>query len=139
MSRDSRLMQLALKVAELSSHPRFPMGAIIAHGSRVIAIGTNKYKTHPLQKSHHNGGQGISIHAELDAILKITSRQLRGGQMYIARLLHDGSPGNARPCVVCRNLLLTSSIYVVCYSIGGDRFVQEDLRYEQKDLEEDSL
>jgi len=134
MSRTIKLVQLALKVAELSDH-RFSMGAVIARGSRVISFGVNKYKTHPLQINHHTGRLGGSIHAELDAILKAPYRYRKDSQMCIGRVLKDGSPGNARPCKNCCKLLSDSGIYIIAYSTSSGDVVKEDLRNGRKELE----
>lgn len=138
MSRDIKFIRLALEVAGLSNH-KFPMGAVITQGSRIISVGTNKYKTHPLQRNHHTNELATSIHAELDAVLRAPYAKRRGSQISIARLLDDGTSGIARPCKFCRELLLDSGIYIVVYSMLENQFIKEDLRYGEKKLEENSF
>jgi len=128
MSREARLIQLTAKIAELSAH-RFQIGAIVARGSRIISMGVNKYKTHPLQKNHHTNDSGGSIHAELDALLKVHPAKRKGSQIYVVRLLADGSFGNAEPCKFCKDLLITAGIYCVVHSVA-DGHIKKDLRYD---------
>lgn len=127
MARDTKFIKITIEIAKLSTH-RFPTGAVITRGSKIISFGINKYKSHPLQRNHHTGEIGTSIHAELDAILKVPRDKRIGASIYVVRLLRDNSTGNAKPCKCCRKLLITENIYVVVYSIGNNKFIREDLR-----------
>jgi deoxycytidylate deaminase len=127
MCRDIRYAYLAINASLLSSHPRYPMGSVIIHRSKVISFGINKIKTHPLQKNPHTGNHGF-IHAELDAIIKSQSRTLNNHQIYTARLLKNNSLGNAKPCKSCREILLSYGIHIVNYSLEDNKFIKEDLR-----------
>lgn len=127
MGRDIKFIKVAIEVAKLSTH-RFPTGAVITRGSKIISFGINKYKTHPLQRNHHTDELGTSIHAELDAILKVPRDKGIGASIYIVRLLKNNFTGNAKPCKYCRKLLIAENIYIIVYSIGNNKFIKEDLR-----------
>lgn len=113
MTRDEHLIKLALKVAAKSQH-KFPMGAIIAAGNRILAFGINKYRTHPQQINHYTNDIGGSIHAELDAIISCCNSN--GATIYIARLFKDGTAGMAKPCVLCQNIIETAGIKKVVFT-----------------------
>ena len=113
MTRDERLIKLTLKVAEKSQH-RFPIGAIIAIGSRILSLGINKYRTHPQQINHHTNEVGGSIHAELDAI--ISCQNTKDATIYIARLLSNGDAGLAKPCKICQKIIESCGIKKVVYT-----------------------
>ena len=111
----------------MSNHYRYPMGAVITKGSRVLSFGTNKVKTHPKQRNPHTGNRGF-IHAEFDALLRAPYIHYSNSQIYVARLLKDGTVGKARPCKSCTELLLSHGIYIVIYSLEENKFIKEDLR-----------
>jgi deoxycytidylate deaminase len=125
MSRDERMIGLAIKISGLSTH-RCQMAAVIARGNRVVSIGVNKNKSHPKQINPHTGNQGASIHAELDAILGKPEEVLKGADIYIGRRLKDGSWGLARPCNQCWAILASVGIRNVVYSVP-DGFESEKL------------
>jgi len=127
MSRDLRHIYLVLNIAEMSNHYRYPMGAVITKGSRVLSFGTNKAKTHPLQKNPHTGNRGF-IHAEFDALLKAPYIDYYNSQIYVVRLFKNGTFGKARPCKSCIELLLSHGIYIAIYSLEENKFIKEDLR-----------
>jgi deoxycytidylate deaminase len=124
MARDARFLNLALKIAGQSQH-KFPIGAVITIGNRILSIGTNKYKTHPKQinnyiNNHSNSTDkhGTSIHAELAAILSYP--KLKGSTIYVARLLHNGAFGLSKPCLSCQNLIEIAGIKKIVYNDGEE-------------------
>ena len=113
MTRDERLINVALKIARKSEH-KFPMGAIIALGNRIIALGINKIRTHPRQINYHNDENGQSIHAELDAILSCCNTD--GATIYVARVLSNGTGGMAKPCKSCLKIIQSAGIKKIVYT-----------------------
>jgi tRNA(Arg) A34 adenosine deaminase TadA len=88
-----------------SSISRF--GCILSNGSNTY-FGWNSYKSHPLQArfAEKTGSpEKLSIHSEISAIVEAVQkgrvRDFRGYTMYIARLLGDGTPALAKPCLSC--------------------------------------
>lgn len=110
-SRDIRIYNLALKVAELSDCPQ-KHGSIITDGSTIVGIGHNKKRTHPV--SHKHGGKA-TCHAEMIAIVN-ARRDLLGLTLYSARC--NGSR-NSKPCDLCSFLLREAEIKYIVYSQDG--------------------
>lgn len=85
------------------------MAAIISKRKRVISTGLNSRKTHPLMKKYTNNHLKIYMHAEIAAInnaLKTHSKEeLRGADIFVARVLKNGSRAVAKPCPVCQKAL----------------------------------
>lgn len=119
----SRIVGLAIREAETSTD-RFRVGAVVYRGSRILGLGFNSMdKTHP--KSPH---PYHSIHAEFDALLDAVNSQaytsfnwsetLHGADIYVHRLKADGTPGLAKPCVYCYQMLRMAGIRKIGYSIG---------------------
>lgn len=113
MTRDERLIKLALKIAEKSQH-KFRIGAVIAVGNRIMSVGINKWRTHPRQINCHTNNMANSIHAELDAI--ISGHCMEGATIYVARILKNGAAGLAKPCLICQGIIDSAKIKRVVYT-----------------------
>lgn len=115
------MLNHAIEIAK--SNPIKPRGrnsisrfaAILSNG-RQSFYGLNKYKTHPLQSKFGSNPECIYLHAELDAIIRAINFRARyegkrylsldicdlsDFDMYIARVLKDGTPAIAKPCEGC--------------------------------------
>jgi deoxycytidylate deaminase len=122
LQRSERFLNLALKIAAKSDHPFYRMGAVLVKGNRVISIGLNKHKTNPNQLSHHGAGYAGSIHAELDAMI---SNNTVGCDLYVARIMANGTAGMAKPCQNCMKLCYAYGIKKVFFTTGnGYEFAQ---------------
>lgn len=109
-SKDLRLFRLALQIAELSE-VRQKHGAVTALGSRVLGMGVNKKRTHPIS---HRFRQRATCHAEQIAIIK-SRADLRGATLYSARY---GGNQKSAPCDLCRFLMEEAGIEWVVYFDG---------------------
>jgi deoxycytidylate deaminase len=118
MSRDTRHHDLALKIASTSPHRRARHGAVIARGSRVISLGVNSFRTHPLARN-------CTIHAELAAIVA-ASGNVSGATLYSARLLANGQPGMSKPCARCARLIRAYGIAKIVYH-DGENILRESV------------
>jgi len=89
-------------------------GCIIARGSRVIAEGWNKSKTHPAATIYDTG----HMHAELSAIVASNKSDLVGSDLFVCRILRR--PANktsmSKPCKHCRRLIKEAGIRRVFYT-----------------------
>ncbi len=95
--------------------------AVLTDGYRTF-IGLNSYKTCPFQARFAADEHKIHIHAEIAAIKKAFSavysssnlygdfKPLRNYKMYVARLLADGTPALAKPCMGCMGAIETFGI-----------------------------
>ena len=116
-------MKKAKKIKDTSTHTKQKMGAVITKHGRVIGIGCNVQKTHPI---FADGKKSYSIHCEVNAI--ISSRtDLRGTTIYVYREI-NGVPALAKPCKNCLKIIVESGIKRIIYSIGYFPY------YEQIDL-----
>lgn len=110
-TRDLKFFELATMLAD-DSTCRFRMGAVIAHGARIVALGTNKIKTHPVQRRY--GSHVVSIHAEYAAILRARC-DLTGSTLYVARFKDLIS----KPCASCALLMYEAGIKYMVYHDGN--------------------
>jgi len=112
-----KLLQ-AKKEADKVPDLRIMVGAVITNKGRVVSVGRNKNKSHPL---FANGSNGIyTIHAEVAAILAAKRKCLRGAKIWVYRETRDGKPALARPCKeVCLPLILECGIKEIIYTVSS--------------------
>lgn len=87
---------------------------------RIVSESANSYcTTHPKQfYAAKKVGKPLKqfLHAESAALIKSKGR---GCKLYVARVLSDGTPADAMPCIVCRQMLkLHGGIKSVEYTTG---------------------
>lgn len=114
LRRDTRLLNIAKKMARTSKADQFKMGAVLARGHRIIALGANNpIKTHPRSNNRFK-----KIHAELSAIIN-AREDIKGSTLYIFRSGYKEAPLLAKPCKQCEILIQEVGIKSVCYSTNG--------------------
>lgn len=83
--------------------------AAITWNSKVLAVGAAKYKTHPMQKKYARHPEGIFLHAEIDAIVKVINKHgtdiLKECDIHIVRITKGGSLSNSTPCIGCQKAI----------------------------------
>ena len=109
----NKFFALAKTAAKKSNHHTYKIGAVLTKRKKIIAIGSNNMKTHPLSNHPFK-----SLHAEMAAI--ICGFQFGGGDtVYLYRETKDGIPALARPCEYCMEFLKEYGITTVCYTTNG--------------------
>lgn len=108
-------LELALKIAEANQIEKLPrMSAVITKRNKIMSVGVNSHKTHPLQKRFARNPQSLHLHAEIaalkNALRKFSLEELSGATIYVARVLKDGSPALAKPCLGCEKALMEFGI-----------------------------
>lgn len=83
--------------------------AAVVYKNRVISLGRNQLKTHPLMRSFQSTSYKIYLHAEIDAIQKAIRMHdesfLRDCEMYVLRITRGGNIGYSKPCVGCQRAI----------------------------------
>lgn len=113
----NKLLEVAEEVEPVS---KMRLAAAIVYKNKIVAIGTNKYKTHPIMDKFKKNKSAIFLHAEVDAInkakKKLDEHQLKKSRLYVIRILKNGSLGIACPCQGCSQCILHYGIKTVYYS-----------------------
>lgn len=103
MSYKQKWMNLAIKAAKYNPIKGLPqVAAVLITQERGPVIGLNQRKSHPLQAKFGVRPGLPCIHAEIAAIVKASDLWLDDAEMYIARILKDGTPALAKPCPGCQ-------------------------------------
>lgn len=121
MKRAERFLLAAYK-ASLSSTGRFPIGAVLTIGSRIISSGFNRTeKSHPKQPSRISYGGRLCAepHAELDCLIRAPYERIKGSNIYIARRLNNGDLGLAKPCYRCVHQLKSYGVNRAVYTTSS--------------------
>jgi len=71
--------------------------SIILHKNKILSVGINRFKTHPLAVKH--GYLFGEVHSELDAFLKCDRRD--GLELWNFRFNRQGQMRISRPCLKC--------------------------------------
>lgn len=79
-------------------------------GRRLVSVGYNQRKTHPLQAKHGKNSWALYLHAEVDAIKNFLKTQsvsdLRRAKMIVIR----DDMSNSEPCVGCKRAIANFEI-----------------------------
>ena len=103
----------AVKAAFTSDYKVYKHGAVAEIGGSVIAIGVNKIKP-----KHHIACK-YSLHAEVDAILKVDEKKIPKVKLYVARVTDGGRIANSKPCQKCQVFLKQYGVRRIYYSVDG--------------------
>jgi len=89
----------AQKEAFLSGH-NFKHGAVLVKGGTIIKKSFNDPR--PVKFAHklHHAKRG-SLHAEIGVLLNLTKDKTKNADIYVCRVLKDGTYKNSRPCLMC--------------------------------------
>lgn len=127
---DYRYFSKAEQVAELSDFRKTHIGCIAVYQGRVIGIGYNVNKTHPLQQyynkfritddnSIHQVGAFVpKLHAEISCINSIRHLEIDFSKvkLYIYRIRKDNPYGLSRPCPSCMAAIKDLGIKHIYYT-----------------------
>ena len=113
-------INLAIVLANKGDHPLAKIGAVLVKNGKVIGVGFNKIKNHPMQQRFDKvrGFSGTGIHAEIDCIRNAVRNfnDTENATMYIARVTKNNTLANSKPCKGCHAAILEFGISVIYYT-----------------------
>lgn len=116
-----------MRVAEANdSYHRAKLAAALVKNNRIIAIGTNRMRTDPMQAKYGRNKDSIFLHAEIHAIknaLRTNSvEDIRDTVLYVCRVKRPDErsrsfvSGMAKPCEGCMRAVAEFGIKNVIYT-----------------------
>ena len=138
LNKETKYYEKAKEVAEISEFARARIGCVAVYNGRVIAVGINSHKTHPVQMRynryrHFNKSSGCyaylhSLHAEIDCLLSVDDEKIDMSKVdvYIYRITKNGM-AMSKPCPACKQYLIDKGIRRVHYTTY-DSFVCEEYK-----------
>lgn len=137
MSKDERYFQKAKELAKMSEFKRARIGCVAVYNNRIISVGINSHKTHPVQMKYNRyrhfrkEGGGCyaymhSLHAEIDCLLSVDDEKIDMSkvEIYVYRITQDGM-AISKPCAACEQYLKDKGIRKVHYTTE-DSFITEE-------------
>lgn len=123
---DLKFMAKAKSAAELSDFGKAHIGCVAVYRNRVISVGYNSQKTHPVQKYYNqfrnNGDNDLfmpRLHAEiacLNNIRHLSHIDFSRIKLYIYRKRVDRPYSMARPCPSCMKYIQDFGIRNIFYT-----------------------
>jgi deoxycytidylate deaminase len=100
------------------------VGCVIVYKNKVIAVGWNTSKEHPLQKEYNRERDfnvdscKNSLHAEMYALIRCNYADVEWSRasIFIYRELADGSMAMAKPCKACTKAIKDRGIKTIFYT-----------------------
>ena len=138
-SKDEYYLNIAEAVLQRSTCLRRKYGAVIVKDDEIIATGYNGAPrgeknccdTGFCYRKQANIPHGekyetcCGVHAEMNAILSASRRDMIGATLYLAGCEADGTPvANITPCLMCRRLIVNAGIDTIVTRKEGEKKVE---------------
>ena len=88
--------------------------AVIFQRNKILSIGQNSFKTHPIAKKY--GHKGCCTHAEASAIIRHGIEDCTGLNMAVLRIDRRNNLTISKPCSSCRQLLGDCNLRNIYYT-----------------------
>lgn len=125
----NRLETLFVVAQDVTKVRSARMAAAIYQRNKLISVGVNTHKTHPMAKRYQKHQKTNCLHAEVAAIKNALrhTKKLAGMSLYVARAVFDSgrthaSWANAKPCIGCQQAIRAHQISRVYYTIGPNEY-----------------
>lgn len=114
VSRLQRFARIAIELAgALDQDVTHQLCALVVSKNRVLSVGYNQPKTHPISKDTTMQ----QLHAEMHAMIRCADKDLQNADVVVARTRPSGKPGLAKPCGICQGILTRFGVRRVFYTI----------------------
>lgn len=116
---EKRLSELCVIANDTSMFEKNRHAAAIYIGNKLVSIGVNQLKSHPLQAQFGINSDAIFLHAEIDAIKNALKRvsllDLQKATLYVVRT-KNGIAKLSKPCGGCQRAIIHFGIKNVYWS-----------------------
>lgn len=106
-------MQTTIELAD-NSDCTHRHGALVYKSGKILSRGWNILKNTPDFTKDFKGG--ISVHAEISAMSRVSAENLRGSTIYVARRRKCNTHGLSLPCPRCYEALVDAGVKRVVYT-----------------------
>jgi len=134
------ILDTLCKIAEANDDSNIKFAAAIVRGNKIVSVGFNHRKSHPLQARFCKNEHAVFLHAEIHAIKnalkELSVEELSKTDLYITRVKKPKSFakkfvwGLAKPCCGCQRAIEEFGIRGVVYTTDehGEYEVMEQRR-----------
>lgn len=134
ISKDQYYLDIALAVSKRSNCIRRHYGAVIVNNDEIISTGYNGSPRGQINccdigsckrsqaERYHDYEECCSVHAEQNAIISASRKEMIGGTLYLSCEYFNGTEwvrdtGEVRPCPLCQRMIDNSGIDSVISAI----------------------
>ncbi len=96
--------------------------AFLFNKNRIISIGWNKIKSHPIN-NRYKYHKLCGLHAEIDVIIKSKREDFRNHSMAVLRIDKNNKLNNSAPCKFCGAALETLNLNRIYYTNDAGNWV----------------
>lgn len=121
--RDKKYLNEAMQLARAGDRVGGArIGALLVIGNRVVAMGQNMLKSHPMQKRFGKNPEAIYQHAEINCLVNFLRsndpKELTKATLYVGRVYGEDMEhvGLAKPCCGCSHAIEHFGIRKVVHS-----------------------
>ena len=115
--RHKGFAKIALELAgEATYDVTHQLCALVVSKNRVLSVGYNQPKTHPISKDT----EMQQLHAEMDALVRCPDAVVEGAEVVVVRRKPSGKPGLAKPCEPCQDVLRSHGVRRVFYTTNSE-------------------
>ena len=132
VSKKDYYLDIAAAVAKRSTCLRRQYGAVIVKNDEIVATGYNGAPRGEdnccdvgvCWREAHGIPHGeqyekcVAVHAEQNAIISASRRDMLGGTLYLAGFENGGAIADATPCLICKRLIKNAGIVRVINQNG---------------------
>ena len=129
---NKEILKTLTKVATANPHPAEKLAAAVVFRNRIVSVGLNSMKSHPMAAKYGKNEHAIFLHAEVaaikNALREIEVDQLSKCDLYIARVKKE-QPfartvvwGLAKPCVGCQRAIAEFGLKRVIYTCDSGQY-----------------
>lgn len=136
---DIKLFDKARKIASISDFAKIHVGCVAVYHGKIIGVGCNTNKTHPVQKYYNQFRDSSEtfipkLHAEINCLNQIKNFNINFSKvrLYIYRIRKDQPYGMSRPCPSCMAAIKDLGIREIYYTTN-DGFVCEYVTKKKED------
>lgn len=109
----------AVKIAGQSTC-RQMHGAVISQGRRVLAVGVNSFRSHPMHVTDPK--REASFHAEVAVLRQLNYDVSDKAVLFVARVNRLGEPMLSMPCPECRIAIAKAGVGKCVFTVNGKGF-----------------
>jgi hypothetical protein len=103
----------------------------ILDGKKIVSLGTNSKKTHPLNllypytnRNMETISQFVGTHSEMKAVLLLGPENCRGLSLFNIRIDRNGMLRQSRPCRGCMSMIKNLGFYEIFHTDNEGRVVR---------------
>jgi len=111
-----RTVELAKAICPTKREMRSSHVAFLIKSGKIVHVGWNKSRSHPINLDHPYHVNVSGIHAEVDVILKSGLEDLSKYEMVVIRIDRNDRVCNSMPCVGCRSVVRQFNVKRIWYS-----------------------